>query len=178
MSSTSIIAKIIEIYDRNIEFDQDFFKNKTIRGIEHTVIKGKLTYIPDSCDHCNGENKDYMIVKNGNQIMDVLIGQFNSKPVILRLTKQRFYCKHCGKTFMAQTPLVEKNCSISRKVKSCINIELAENVSLKHIASTYSVSTATVQRVLRSNVFKVNKQCLPEVLGIDEFKSGFYSTRV
>ena len=57
MSSTSIIAKITEIYDRNIEFDQDFFKNETIRGIEHTVIKGKLTYIPDSCDHCNGENK-------------------------------------------------------------------------------------------------------------------------
>ena len=171
MSSTSIIAKITEIYDKNIEFDQDFFKNETIRGIEHTVIKGKLTYIPDSCEHCNGENKDYMIVKNGNQIMDILIGQFNSKPVILRLTKQRFYCKHCGKTFMAQTPLLAKNCSISRKVKSCINIELAENVSLKHIASTYSVSTATVQRVLRSNVFKVNKQCLPEVLGIDEFKS-------
>ncbi len=64
------------------------------------------------------------------------------------------------------------------EIKSCINIELAENVSLKHIASTYSVSTATVQRVLRSNVFKVNKQWLPEVLGIDEFKSGFYSTRV
>lgn len=57
------------------------------------------------------------------------------------------------------------------EIKSCINIELAENVSLKHIASTYSVSTATVQRVLRSNVFKVNKQWLPEVLGIDEFKS-------
>ena len=57
MSSTSIIAKITEIYDRNIEFDQDFFKNETIRGIEHTVIKGKLTYTPDSCDHCNGENK-------------------------------------------------------------------------------------------------------------------------
>ena len=64
-----IIAKMTKIYDRNIEFDQDFFKNETIRGIEHTVIKGELTYIPDSCDHCNGENKDYMIVKNGNQIM-------------------------------------------------------------------------------------------------------------
>ena len=57
MSSANIIAKITEIYDINIEFDQDFFKNETIRGIEHIVIKGKLTYIPDSCDHCNGENK-------------------------------------------------------------------------------------------------------------------------
>ena len=33
MSSTSIISKITEIYDRNIEFDQDFFKNETIIGI-------------------------------------------------------------------------------------------------------------------------------------------------
>ncbi len=49
-----IIAKMTKIYDRNIEFDQDCFKNETIRGIEHTVIKGKLTYIPDSCEHCSG----------------------------------------------------------------------------------------------------------------------------
>ena len=27
MSSTNIISKITEIYYRNIEFDQDFFKN-------------------------------------------------------------------------------------------------------------------------------------------------------
>ena len=44
MSSTSIIAKITEIYDRNIEFDQDFFKNETIRGIEHTVINTLYGY--------------------------------------------------------------------------------------------------------------------------------------
>ena len=74
MSSTSIIAKITEIYDRNIEFDQDFFKNETIRGIEHIVIKGKLTYIPDSCDHCNGENK-----VNKQWLLDVLgIDEFKS----------------------------------------------------------------------------------------------------
>ena len=115
MSSTNIIAKITEIYDRNIEFDQDFFKNETIRGVEHTVIKGKLTYIPDSCDHCNGENKDYMIVKNGNQTMDILIGQFNSKPVILRLTKQRFYCKHCGKPLWHRLPWLQKTAQFLEK---------------------------------------------------------------
>ena len=74
MSSTNIIAKITEIYDRNIEFDQNFFKNETIRGIEHIVIKGKLTYIPDSCDHCNGENK-----VNKQWLLDVLgIDEFKS----------------------------------------------------------------------------------------------------
>ena len=74
MSSANIIAKITEIYDINIEFDQDFFKNETIRGIEHIVIKGKLTYIPDSCDHCNGENK-----VNKQWLLDVLgIDEFKS----------------------------------------------------------------------------------------------------
>ncbi|KXB70861.1 transposase [Peptostreptococcus anaerobius] len=171
MSTTNIIAKITEIFDTNIEFEENFFKTEIIRGIEHTIIKGKLTYIPSSCEHCGEENEAYSIVKNGNQVVDILIGQFNSKPVILRLIKQRFYCKHCKRTFMAQTSLVEKNCSISTKVKSCINIELSENVSHKHISATYSVSMATVQRVLRSNDFKTNKHWLPEVLGIDEFKS-------
>lgn len=115
MPSTNIIAKITEIYDKNIEFDENFFKTEIIRGIEHTVIKGKLTYTPHVCEHCNEENKEHTIVKNGNQIVDIMIGQFNSKPVKLRLTKQRFYCKHCRRTFIAQTPLVARNCSISKR---------------------------------------------------------------
>ncbi|MUP49203.1 ISL3 family transposase, partial [Veillonellaceae bacterium M2-8] len=95
MSTTNIIAKITEIFDTNIEFEENFFKTEIIRGIEHTIIKGKLTYIPSSCEHCGEENEAYSIVKNGNQVVDILIGQFNSKPVILRLIKQRFYCRHC-----------------------------------------------------------------------------------
>lgn len=162
---------MVEIYDRNINFSEDFIENKNIRGIEHTVIKGKLTYTPEDCPHCKSENTNYSIVKNGSQNMDILIGQFNLKPLILRLSKQRFYCKHCGKTFIAKTDIVQRNCSISKKVKSCINFNLSKNISMKHIAQTYSVSTSTVARILRSNEFKVNKQWLPEVLGIDEFKS-------
>lgn len=169
--SNNIIAKITEINDTNIKFNETFYKNEIIRGVEHTIIKGDLTYTPSFCCHCKKENKNYSIVKNGKQTVNILIGQFNSKPVILRLAKQRFYCKHCKKTFIAQTPIVAKNCSISNKVKSCVNIELSENVSFKHVASTYSISDASVQRVLRRNSFKVNKNWLPSVLGIDEFKS-------
>ena len=166
MSSTSIIAKITEIYDKNIEFDQDFFKNETIRGIEHAVIKGKLTYIPDSCDHCNGENKDYMIVKNGNQIMDILIGQFNSKPVILRLTKQRFYCKHCRKTFMAQTPLVANR--VMHTVTSWIEREL----SLKVNATKSKVTKPTRLKYLGFGFVKMNGkwEARPHKDSINRFK--------
>ena len=171
MSYNTIIAEIIGIDDKNIKFTGKFLKSKVTRGIEHTIIEAELTYNPSRCEHCKTSKDDYNIVKNRNKVTNILVGQFNSKPVMLRLKKQRFYCKYCGRTFMAQTPLVQKNCFISNKVKNCINLELADNVSMKHIASTYSMSGSTVQRVLRSNIFKINKNDLPKVLGIDEFKS-------
>lgn len=155
----------------NIEFDLDFYENEIIRDIEHKIIKGKLTYTPQECQHCNHENTKHDIVKNGTQTVDILIGQINRKPCILRLSKQRFYCKKCKRTFIANTEIVDKHCFISKKVKKDINIELSENISVKYIASRYSVSSSTVLRVLRTNSFNVNKKWLPEVLGIDEFKS-------
>ena len=171
MSYNTIISEIIGICDKNIKFTGEFLKSKVIRGVEHAIIEAKLTYDPSKCEHCKTTKDSFNIVKNGSQITNILVGQFNSKPLMLRLKKQRFYCKHCGKTFIAQTPVVKKNCFISNKVKECINLELADNVSMKHIASTYSISSSTVQRVLRSNIFKINKNYLPKVLGIDEFKS-------
>ena len=52
-----------------------FFKNETIRGIEHTVIKGKLTYIPDSCDHCNGENLKSVDSNMSVNLCDIQTGE-------------------------------------------------------------------------------------------------------
>lgn len=37
-------------------------------------------------------------------------------PLILK--KQRFYCKHCEATFMAETSLTDKGCFISKDVKN------------------------------------------------------------
>ena len=169
--SFNIISKIIDVYDKNIKFNENFCGNEVIRGVEHKVFEGTLTYKPEICDHCKKSGENSMIVKNGTQITNILIGQQDYKPCILRLKKQRFYCKHCNKTFIAKTEIVEKNCYISNKVKKHINIELSENITYKYIASRHSISSSTVIRVLRSNKVKVNKNWLPEVLGIDEFKS-------
>ena len=169
MSYNTIIAEIIGIDDKNIKFTGKFLKSKVIRGVEHTIVEAELTYDPSKCEHCKTKKDNYNIVKNGSQVTNILVGQFNSKPLMLRLKKQRFYCKHCCRIFMEQTPVVQKNCFISNKVKEYVDLELADNVSMKHIASTYSISSSTVQRVLRFNIFKINKNYLPKVLGIDEF---------
>ena len=169
--SFNIISKILEVYDKNIKFDEEFCENEVIRGVEHKIFQGKLTYEPQYCAHCGKKNKENLVVKNGTQTVNILIGQQNYKPCILRLKKQRFYCKHCNRTFIAKTDIVDENCYISNKVKKYINIDLSENITQKYIAARHSVSSSTVERVLRTNQFKVNKKWLPEVLGIDEFKS-------
>ena len=90
MSYNTIIAEIIGIDDKNIKFTGKFLKSKVIRGIEHTIIEAELTYNPSRCEHCKTSKDDYNIVKNGNQVTNILVGQFNSKPVILRLKNNVF----------------------------------------------------------------------------------------
>ena len=112
-----------------------------------------------------------IIVKNGNKTVKVLINRAGNNPIILRVKKQRFYCKHCESTFVAETSLTEKGCFISKDVKKSIIRDLCEFKSMKLIAKEHYVSSNTVARVLRSTEIKNRKKYLPEVIGIDEFKS-------
>ena len=43
------------------------------------------------------------------------------------LHKQRFFCKNCNNTFIAETSLVEKNKNISNNTDLQIKLELIEN---------------------------------------------------
>ena len=43
--SFNIISKILEVYDKNIKFDEEFCENEVIRGVEHKIFQGKLTYV-------------------------------------------------------------------------------------------------------------------------------------
>ena len=49
--SFNIISKILEVYDKNIKFDEEFCENEVIRGVEHKIFQGKLTYEPQYCAH-------------------------------------------------------------------------------------------------------------------------------
>ena len=79
MSYNTIIAEIIEIDDKNIKFTGNFFKSKVIRDVEHTIIEAELTYEPSRCEHYKTKKDNYNIVKNGSQVTNILVGQFNSK---------------------------------------------------------------------------------------------------
>ena len=91
-------------------------------------------------------------------------------PLLLIMKKQRFYCKHCEATFMAETPLTNKGCFISKDVKKSIVLNLCEMKSMSLIAREHTVSPTTVLRVLHSTDTKRKRNYLPRVLSIDVLK--------
>ncbi|MBP1997574.1 transposase [Peptostreptococcus canis] len=62
MCSNISITEILGINDRDLEILGNI--KKWIKGIEYTVLNGRLTYTPDYCPKCGCINEKYDIVKN------------------------------------------------------------------------------------------------------------------
>ncbi|BAM46778.1 hypothetical protein AXY_06460 [Amphibacillus xylanus NBRC 15112] len=60
------------------------------------------------------------MIKHGTKTSTIKLGYIIFQPVLLRLKKQRFYCKVCDQMFTASTSLVDKHCYISNLIKSHI----------------------------------------------------------
>src|SRR5699024_6254512 len=126
------------------------------------------------CTQCGVKNKGAQdLIKHGFKPTTIRLPNSISKPILLKLKKQRFYCKHCAQTFIAETPLVQKYCYISKSIKNMISQELVETQSMRLIAKRYHVSSPTVARILQKAAKGLSPKgnYLPNHLGIDEFKS-------
>ncbi len=145
-----------------------------IKDQNHLVLYAKLTYCPEAYINCgivNHSTDD--IVKNGTKLSTIKLTHINFKPVLLKLKKQRFFCKHYQTTFIAQTKLVDRNCSISNLIKSTISMELAETQSMALISKHLNISSHTVMRQLKKYGVstKADYHDLPQHISLDEFKS-------
>ena len=169
MSQIYSIKNLLNIKDKNITFTENGISMENFKGVYSKIIHAKLSYSPNQCPHCHGKN----IIKWGSKTSNIRLLKILEYNSILRLQKQRFRCKDCGKTFSAETDIVDKNCCISNDVKLAITLKLQKNISEKDIASDFNVSPNTVNRIINS-FFKEhlpNKNYLPQALCFDEFKA-------
>jgi len=171
LSHNDSIRNLLNIKDKNIYFDENFVSDELIKDITAKVFHAKLTYSPTYCTCCGGESSN--IIKYGFKASKIVIPGVSNFNTYLLLRKQKFFCKQCNQTFMAESSLVDKNCHISKSTKLAISLESKEKISEKDIARRYNVSHVTVNRVINSHFtdFTPNKNHLPEVLCFDEFKS-------
>src|SRR5699024_11476104 len=97
------------IKKKNIKYEKRL-KEEKIKEQNHLVYYGKLTYKPKGCVKCGIVNQSTDdIVKNGTKTSTIKLTNINFKPVLLKLKKQRFLCRHCRSTFIAETKLVNRN---------------------------------------------------------------------
>lgn len=144
---------------------QNFF---TVNAkIEKNILYIHLNSKPSIhiCPHCGKETKRVHDYRTQN-VKFVRICGYNS---VLVLKKRRYLCSCCGKKFYENYPFVAKHHSISNSVFLQIINDLKSVNSLKDIAKANGVSTNTVARALKI-VAIAQKNELPEVLSIDEFK--------
>jgi transposase len=169
LSQIYSIKNLLNIKDKNITFTEKGISMENFKGVYSKIIHAKLSYSPNQCPHCHGKD----IIKWGSKTSNIRLLKILEYNSILRLQKQRFRCKDCGKTFSAETDIVDKNCCISNDVKLAITLKLQKNISEKDIASDFNVSPNTVNRIINS-FFKEhlpNKNYLPQALCFDEFKA-------
>ena len=174
MSINNYILNLLNIKDENIYIVKEI-KEEMIKNKKYKIIEGFLSYKPEYCPHCGVVNESSNdIIKWGyRKNCKIRIPKQNNCLTRLILHKQRFFCKHCNNTFIAETSLVDRNKNISNNTNLQIRTELMEKQSEKDIAKRTDVSSSKVDRKISgiSSHTVLRHSALPTSMNWDEFKA-------
>ena len=176
MTHTDYTKKILNIEDENIYFYENCLEMIEIKGIKTKVFHGYLTYTPECCPNCKCINHDHndIIKWNFKRKCKIKITKACNYNTILLLDKQRFFCKHCNKTFTASTNIVDFHKQISNDTRTSVILDLMTKDSEKNIAKRNNISTNSVNRILddiSDDKYVKNNGTLPMSIDIDEFSA-------
>ena len=170
MSITNSILKLLNMKDPNLIFNENFIEEREIKNKRCLVFLGYLKNNFDFCPLCGCVNEN-TIIKKGTRNSLIKINKHAELTTYLDLTKQRYKCKNCNRTFYATTTEVDYRCHISKQVKIAILNLAKETISKSLIAKFNNVSDNTVQSVFDTVFYNdtVYKDFLPKAICIDEF---------
>ena len=175
MSINNYILNLLNIEDNNIYILSDKLEKRTIKGNNYKIIEGILTYTPSFCPCCGCVNESSNdIIKWGfRQNCKIKIPKVSNCKTLLILHKQRFLCKNCNNTFIAETNLVDKYKNISNNTDKQIRLELMKKQSEKDVSERTDVSVSHIDRTMNkiSSHTVLRHSFLPESMNWDEFKA-------
>ena len=175
MSINNYILNLLNIEDNNIYILSDKLEKRTIKGNNYKIIEGILTYTPSFCPCCGCVNESSNdIIKWGfRKNCKIKIPKVSNCKTLLILHKQRFLCKNCNNTFIAETNLVDKYKNISNNTDKQIRLELMKKQSEKDVSERTDVSVSHIDRTMNkiSSHTVLRHSFLPESMNWDEFKA-------
>ena len=162
------IRKLLGLTEENFITDENWLEIVTENHETVHKINGTWISTCTSCLYCSSEN----VIKHSPMEHKIRIPHLYGNKTILDLKVQRFICKDCRKTWVADCPLVPKNSNISYDLECQIMLYLKENFSRKTIAKLLSISDKRVERVMKKFKIKTMQRYnyLPKVLCLDEFR--------
>lgn len=131
--SSDTIKELLDILALNLTFHEDTFQKERINGELYFVFENTLTYRPEKCSHSHQENNQTLI-KWGWKKVSILLNDISNYKTILRINKQRYKCKHCGKIFLTEDSVSDCHCFIVCRVKQAVLERLSEPHSMSLIA--------------------------------------------
>ncbi|WP_240127343.1 transposase family protein, partial [Enterococcus durans] len=144
--TTTVRLLLNDVLDLNIYFEENCLTKEKYKGQICLIYKGTLQYTPEECPHCLCVVPS-RIIRWGTTTVRLLLNDVSEYRTYLELKKQRFKCKSCQRTFVADTSVAEKHCFISQKVRWSVIARLKENTSMTEIARQKNISTSSVYRV-------------------------------
>lgn len=175
MSINNYILNLLNIEDKNIYILSDKLEERIIKGFHYKIIEGILTYIPSYCPCCGCINESHNdIIKWGfRKNCKIKIPKVSNCKCLLIIHKQRFLCKNCNNTFIAETNLVDKYKNISNNTDKMIRLELMKKQSEKDVSERTDVSVSYIDRTIDkiSSHTVLRHASLPESMNWDEFKA-------
>ena len=175
MYNNYYILNLLNIKDQNIFINTNYIEEGKIKNKNYKIIEGILTYKPKCCPICgvvNNSSND--IIKWGfRKNCKIKIPKISNCYSLLILHKQRFFCKHCNNTFIAETNLIDRNKNISNNTELQLNLELMQKQSEKDIAKRLDISVSKIDRKLNeiSSHKVLRHETLPTSMNWDEFKA-------
>ena len=175
MYNNYYILNLLNIKDQNIFINTNNIEERKIKNKNYKIIEGILTYKPKCCPICGVVNESSNdIIKWGfRKNCKIKIPKISNCYSLLILHKQRFFCKHCNNTFIAETNLIDRNKNISNNTELQLNLELIQKQSEKDIAKRLDISVSKIDRKLDeiSSHKVLRHETLPTSMNWDEFKA-------
>ena len=175
MYNNYYILNLLNIKDQNIFINTNNIEERKIKNKNYKIIEGILTYKPKCCPICGvvNESSNNIIKWGFRKNCKIKIPKISNCYSLLILHKQRFFCKHCNNTFIAETNLIDRNKNISNNTELQLNLELMQKQSEKDIAKRLDISVSKIDRKLNeiSSHKVLRHETLPTSMNWDEFKA-------
>lgn len=166
------LKNLFDLENENNLILKDYSGDGIYKGKPCKVLRGEIIQENGCCPRCNSRE----VSKNGTYKYIISLTKLNDRLVVIDTTTQRYTCRNCSLNFKPKVSFVDKGKRISKQIHKQIAIDITTTTSSKQIARQNNVSINTVQRELEK--FKeyniVNKEYLPKVLCVDEFRGVKY----